>query len=99
MEPLNDGYKFTWGRGGNNNSKTGYNFRKLVDPAYVKEQFDGAQDFAIIRYAEVLLTYAEAQNEAFGPDATVYAAIDDIRDRAGMPAVDQSLVATKGGHA
>ena len=92
---FNEGYKFTWGRGGNNNSKTGYNFRKLVDPKFVKEQFDGAQDFAIIRYAEVLLSYAEAQNELSGPDAGVYAAINDIRDRAGMPAVDQAVVNTK----
>ena len=92
---FNAGFKFTWGRGGNNNSKTGYNFKKLVDPDYVKEQFDGAQDFAIIRYAEVLLSYAEAQNELSGPDATVYAAINDIRDRAGMPAVNQALVNTR----
>jgi hypothetical protein len=29
-----------------------------------------------MRYADVLLMYAEAQNEAVGPDATVYAAIN-----------------------
>ncbi|CAG5067581.1 SusD-like protein P38 [Dyadobacter sp. CECT 9623] len=39
----------------------------------------------LIRYAEVLLTYAEAQNEAVGPDASVYAAVNQIRKRAGMP--------------
>jgi hypothetical protein len=92
---FNEGFKFAWGRGGNNNSKTGYNFKKLVDPAFMNEEFDGAQDFAIIRYAEVLLSYAEAQNEIAGPDATVYAAINDIRDRAGMPAVDQNVVNTQ----
>ncbi len=39
------------------------------------------------RYAEVLLNYAEAQNEAVGPDASVYKALDDLRGRAGMPMV------------
>jgi hypothetical protein len=35
----------------------------------------------LIRYAEVLLTYAEAQNEAVGPDASVYDALNQIRRR------------------
>jgi hypothetical protein len=39
----------------------------------------------LIRYAEVLLTYAEAQNEAVGPDASVYVAVNQVRKRAGMP--------------
>ncbi|NIG57238.1 RagB/SusD family nutrient uptake outer membrane protein [Chitinophaga sp. Cy-1792] len=90
------GYTFTWKSGvNNNNSKTGYNFRKLVDPAYNTTEWDGAQDFPIIRYAEILLAYAEAKNEVGGPDATIYAALDDIRDRAGMPAVDQSVYNSK----
>ncbi len=37
-----------------------------------------------MRYAEILLNYAEAQNEASGPDATVYAAINSIRARASV---------------
>jgi hypothetical protein len=44
-------------------------------------------NFIVMRYAEVLLNYAEAQNEAVGPDATVYAALDAIRMRAGMAKV------------
>ncbi|ULT45233.1 RagB/SusD family nutrient uptake outer membrane protein [Niabella defluvii] len=50
----------------NNNSKIGYNFRKLIDPAYVATEWDGAQDFPIIRYAEVLLAYAEAKMKLVG---------------------------------
>lgn len=38
----------------------------------------------LIRFAEVLLNYAEAQNEAVGPDASVYAAVERIRLRAGL---------------
>ncbi|UFH36913.1 RagB/SusD family nutrient uptake outer membrane protein [Flavobacterium acetivorans] len=89
------GYVFNWAKGGNNNSKTGYNFRKLVDPAYTTTDWDGAQDFQIIRYAEILLTYAEAKNEVSGPDASIYAALKDIRDRAGMPAIDEAVYNTK----
>lgn len=91
----NSGFVFQWGKGGNNNSKTGYNFRKLVDPAYTTSDWDGAQDFQVIRYAEVLLTYAEAKNEATGPDASIYAALNDIRDRSGMPAIDAVTYDTK----
>ena len=49
------------------------------------------QDWVFLRYAEVLLMYAEAQNEAVGPDATVHAAIDSVRQRAGMPALPAGL--------
>lgn len=88
-------YLFSWGKGGSNNSATGYNFRKLVDPAYTSIEWDGAQDFPIIRYAEILLTYAEAKNELSGPDATIFTALDDIRDRAGMPPISQTENNTK----
>jgi hypothetical protein len=44
-----------------------------------------------LRYADVLLMYAEAQNEAGGPDASVYDALDQVRARAdvNMPPVDR----------
>ncbi len=47
----------------------------------------------IIRYAEVLLTYAEARNEAGGPDESVYSAINQLRKRASvnMPDVTPGL--------
>lgn len=38
-------------------------------------------NYIYFRYGEVLLNYAEAQNEAVGPDASVYAAINEIRAR------------------
>ncbi|MBB2144601.1 RagB/SusD family nutrient uptake outer membrane protein [Pedobacter sp. LMG 31464] len=43
-------------------------------------------NYIYFRYAEVLLNYAEAQNEADYKvdDATVYKALDDIRKRAGI---------------
>ncbi len=39
----------------------------------------------IFRYAEVLLMIAEADNEANGPTAEAYDAINEVRDRAGLP--------------
>lgn len=39
----------------------------------------------IIRYADVLLIFAEAENEANGPTADAYNAVNRLRDRAGMP--------------
>lgn len=41
-------------------------------------------NYMVIRYADVLLMYAEAQNEAVGPDASVYDAVNRIRERAGL---------------
>jgi hypothetical protein len=88
-------YTFKWVAGGNNMSKTGYNFRKLVDPKAIRDRIANHANFIIIRYAEVLLTFAEAQNELSGPSAEVYAALDQIRQRAGMPKVDQAKYASK----
>lgn len=51
-------------------------------------------NFILIRYAEVLLTYAEAQNEALGaPDQSVYDAINLLRNRPDikMPEVPKGL--------
>jgi hypothetical protein len=43
----------------------------------------------LFRYADLLLMYAEAKNEASGPDDSIYDALDLIRQRAGMPPVDR----------
>jgi hypothetical protein len=44
----------------------------------------------VIRYAEILLTYAEAQNENVGPDASVYLALNAIRSRPSVKMVQVS---------
>lgn len=84
-----------------NPSLTGFVMEKYVDIS--KIPISGAtaptttQDYIHLRYADVLLMYAEAKNEASGPDATVYAAINQVRARTGvnMPAVVQSTYSTK----
>ena len=45
----------------------------------------------IIRYAEVLLVYAEAKAMSDGPDASAYEAINQVRNRAGLPALTSGL--------
>lgn len=45
-------------------------------------------NYPLIRYAEVLLIYAEAQNESTGPSTDAYNALKSIRDRAGLVTPD-----------
>lgn len=45
----------------------------------------GPNDVPIIRFADVLLMYAEATNEENGPTAEVYDAVNKIRLRVGLP--------------
>ncbi|SDP50693.1 Starch-binding associating with outer membrane [Mucilaginibacter sp. OK268] len=69
-----------------NASKTGYYLRKFADDNYpvTGSNQTGAQPWIYFRYAEILLNYAEAQNEVAGPDASVYQAINTIRQRASV---------------
>ena len=52
---------------------------------------NGKADFVLIRYADVLLMYAEALNETAGPTAEVYATMNKIRARAEMPEVTPGM--------
>ena len=49
----------------------------------------------LFRYADLLLMYAEAKNEATGPETSIYDALDLIRARAGMPPVDKNRYSDK----
>lgn len=49
----------------------------------------------IFRYAEVLLSYVEAENELNGPSAEIYGMLNQIRNRVGMPDVDRNKYGTK----
>jgi len=61
---------------------TRYYCRKYWPEPYIRNVTGTALlNYIYFRYAEVLLNYAEAQNEAVGPDASVYAAINQIRSR------------------
>jgi hypothetical protein len=65
-------------------TKTGYYGNKMLDPKAVPNSFNQtARCIPLIRYAEVLLSYAEAANEFEGP-AKAYDPIEKIRMRAGL---------------
>ena len=80
-----------------NASRTGYYLKKFLTDNLNLQQGQVAQhNWVAYRWAEVLLNYAEAMNEAFGPDAVPagYAmsarqALQQVRDRASvnLPAV------------
>jgi len=62
-------------------SRTGSHLDKYWDPAPCG--LDQARNnFMVIRYADVLLMYAEALNELNGPTTEAYAAINQVRTRA-----------------
>lgn len=69
----------------------GYVWRKYVDP----DQFswETKTGYILMRYAEILLIYAEAKIELNEIDASVYDAINLVRARAGQPVVTSATQA------
>lgn len=70
---------------------TGYYFKKKINPLKARGGSSSGQNYVFYRYAEVLLNYAEAQNEFSGPDATIYQAINTIRKRSNLPELNLGL--------
>ena len=81
-----------------NTSKTGYYLKKYMNDAYPLQNpwgNAGFQPWYYFRYAEVLLNFAEAANEAFGPDVvpagsslSARTAVNLIRKRSGVDMPD-----------
>ncbi|TYA74668.1 RagB/SusD family nutrient uptake outer membrane protein [Seonamhaeicola marinus] len=68
---------------------TGYYLRKFMDPDLAAVDFGlSSQSWIVLRLGEVYLNYAEAQNEAVGPDQSVYDAINAVRHRSNMPSLE-----------
>lgn len=63
--------------------QTGYTFRKFTEYNAETEGtiVDSDVNYIVIRYADVLLMYAEAANEINGPTQAVYDALNAIRSR------------------
>ncbi len=70
-----------------NTSRTGYLMRKFIREDITLNDWNdmGSTPWRYFRYAEILLNFAEAQNEVSGPTAEVYEAVNAVRQRAGMP--------------
>jgi hypothetical protein len=70
---------------------TGYYLRKFVDDGLnLTQNSTSMHTWILFRYAETLLNYAEAMNEAFGPESrngyslSAKAAVDMVRSRTGV---------------
>jgi len=76
-----------------NNVPTGYGVKKFLSPDLIPYGYStpSEQDWVVIRYSDVLLLYAEAQNEINGPDQSVHDAINAVRNRVEMPDVPEGL--------
>ena len=73
--------------------QTGFGMMKLLQPTTVMPSYSTISDadVVILRYAEVLLMIAEAENEANGPTQKVYDAINAVRARSEMPSLPEDL--------
>ena len=76
---------------------TGYGTKKytIYDKEANSNNLQGGRseiNYMVMRFADVLLTYAEAQNEAVAaPDASILEAVNKVRVRAGMPKVAEGM--------
>ena len=59
-------------------------WHKWWDPANTSVTSNSEANIPIIRYAELLLIHAEAENEVNGPTAKAYKSINRVRKRAGL---------------
>jgi len=84
---------------------TGYGLKKIVHPDSEGDTYSKIirYPFPIVRLSELYLNLAEALNEVNGPSQEIYDALNVIRDRAGIPNVqdswgDSSLTSNVGKH-
>jgi hypothetical protein len=71
-------------------SFSGINWRKYVNDRNYGDVNNCDNNIIVIRYAEVLLIYAEAKVKAGQIDNSVYVALNKIRARAGMPDITET---------
>ncbi|MCF0074617.1 RagB/SusD family nutrient uptake outer membrane protein [Dyadobacter sp. CY261] len=65
----------------------GYFIYKHFDNVAQTSSANSDLNWSVLRYADVLLMYAEASNEVGGPSAKAYEAVNAIRTRAQLPAL------------
>lgn len=77
-----------------NSTKSGYYLRKFLssNATYnITSTTSVRRPWVFFRYADILLMYAEALNEASGPSQAVYDAVNAVRQRATMPVLPTGL--------
>lgn len=75
-------------------SFSGYCWRKYADPLETHTTRSDINPI-VIRYAEVLLNYAEAKIEGNQVDESVYTAINKVRQRVSMPVIEEGKSITE----
>jgi len=99
IRPQYDAYRPQWpGQDNNRSSNSGYMLYKFISEQPTPGDGGGAFDWNVIRYAEVLLIYAEAQFERNSSisDADLDLSINVLRDRVNMPHLTNTLVTGNG---
>jgi hypothetical protein len=71
------------GRNGNNNDAGPFVYKWRS----IGNGFNSVDNTYVLRYAEVLLNYAEASNEQNGPNGDALAKLNQVRQRAGLAAL------------
>lgn len=91
VAPLSSAYPTGIGTHGDATA-TGYYQQKWLDPSIDPQSsgWDMGKDAVVVRYAEVLLTYAEAMNELQGLSSEAFDAVNQVRRRVGMPDLQNS---------
>lgn len=76
-----------------NQMQTGFGMMKLIQPTTIMPSGSTISDadIVILRYAEVLMMIAEAENEANGPTQKAYDAVNQVRVRSGQPELPAGL--------
>jgi hypothetical protein len=76
-------------------NNSGYVSRKFLPniPGALREE--GNYNFPVMRLADVYLMYAEASNEAYGPQADAIALVNKIRHRGNLPPLLPHMTASK----
>jgi len=99
IRPQFDTYLPQWpGVDNNRNVNSGYMLYKFISEEPTPGDGGGEFDWNILRYAEVLLIYAEAKFERNNQitDADLNISINALRSRVGMPALTNSFVQVHG---
>ncbi len=69
----------------------GFSFTTAENPELYSSGYACAAAYVLMRYADVLLIYAEAQAQSSGPDASTYNAVNQVRNRAGLDDLQPGL--------
>ena len=76
-------------------SDMGYLYRKWVRQEPTGSRTDGAQDFYLMRLADVFLMYCEAKNEYEGPTQELVDLVNRIRGRGNLPGLAPDKYSSK----